>query len=92
MLQGDINSQSTWKAELDILPRAIGISEIEGALRLVEADTLHTQNEMASVDDLISVVASKKALQQMSDVAYVFCAIFCMSMAPANLRCFQLNY
>ena len=59
---------------------------------MLESDTLHSQNAMAYVDDLISAVATKEALQQISDIVCAFCAIFGMSMAPGKLRCFQLNY
>ena len=58
--QGDFNSPSNWKAAFDILLRAIEISTIKGAFHVLESDTLHAQNAMAYVDDLISAVATKK--------------------------------
>ena len=92
MGQGDVNSPSNWKAVFDILLRAIELSKLNGAFQILESDILHEQNAMAYVDDLISAVATKEALQQISDIVCAFCAVFGMSMAPGKLRCFQLNY
>ena len=75
--QGDVNSPRNWKADFGILLRAIELSTKNGSLPLLKADTLHVQNAMAYVDDLISAVATKEALQQ------IF-AILGMSMAPEN--------
>ena len=92
MGQGDVTSPSNWKAVFDILLRAIELSTIKGAFHFLESDKLHVQNAMAYVDDLISAVVTKEALQQISDIVCAFCAIFGMSMAPGKLRCSQLNY